>query len=70
MKAFKILDLEKKKRIVVEVNEIIDYMNSIYDNELDEFEPEVSLMKIIKEYSIFNTIEGGQGKLKIITPFI
>jgi len=44
-------------------------MDSFYDEEFDELEPEVSIMRYSKENSIFNIIEGGQSKLKIISPF-
>lgn len=68
-KIFRILDIEKKITEDVKANKVINYMDSFYDEEFDEYEPDVSIMKYSKEHTIFNLIEGGQGKIKIITPF-
>jgi DNA invertase Pin-like site-specific DNA recombinase len=69
-KLFRILDIEKKITKDVRAIELINYMDSFYDEEFDELEPEVSIIKYTKDYSIFNIIEGGQSKLKIVTPFV
>ena len=70
-KSFRVLDLENKKNNYLTIDEIINYFKTLPAEikELDETEPETTIMMLSKDYPVFNLIKVGQAALKIVTPF-